>query len=317
MNNKTIGVVLATYNGEKYIEQQLKSIVEQSCKPSKIVISDGGSSDNTTIIAERVLKSSKIKYKILISEQRLSVKENFQKGLENIETDYIFFSDQDDFWLREKIAITISYMEKNNAVLAFSNAKLVDKRLIGSEKRSLWKKIKYYPLGTTVYSKGDDKFVYELLRHNVVTGMCACITKELKKKVLPFSEYSIHDSWIAINAINHGTVVAIDEKLVLYRQHDSNAIGAGNFNLSKTIKKSKSYLKNVESRKNFVNEWIEKNNVKNDIVCEYVRFLLFRIGLINGKYNLGKLLLAIPKYFKFEVRPFSIIIKDVYSKLKY
>lgn len=126
---ETIGVCIATYNGEKYIEEQLKSIINQKRPVDYIVISDGCSEDATLDICEKILSRNNIDFKILRSDKRLSVTENFERGLKELRTDYIFLSDQDDFWKRDKTSIAIEQMKLNRAKLFFSNAELVDEHL--------------------------------------------------------------------------------------------------------------------------------------------------------------------------------------------
>lgn len=98
-----IEVLVATYNGENYIKQQLESICTQSRKPDSIIITDGGSQDSTLDFCYEYLKKSGINFNILESQKQLNVTENFTKGIKHSGGDIIFFSDQDDVWCENKI----------------------------------------------------------------------------------------------------------------------------------------------------------------------------------------------------------------------
>ena len=136
--SNTIGVVLATYNGELYVEQQLRSIIGQTKKPTMIIVSDGGSTDRTIEVCSAVLEDSGISSNILVSDTQLSAAANFEKALNHCDCDIIFFSDQDDVWMPNKIELLTQAMEKNDCCLAFANAFITDSSLKqnGKEKRT-------------------------------------------------------------------------------------------------------------------------------------------------------------------------------------
>lgn len=318
MSKKKIGIVLATYNGEKYIIEQIRSILQQTVKPDEIIITDAHSSDNTITVIKNLLNNSGINFTILTSDKRISVRENFEKGLKASKADYIFFCDQDDFWIQDKIEITISYMNKYNAVLAFTNAKVVDENLKKYRNDDLWKRIKFKVNNNIeIYNQCDSRFLRELVRRNVVTGMCMCITKELIGNVLPFSKYSIHDSWIAMKAINFGTIIAINKKMVLYRQHNLNVLGANHSNLKQKLKKSSFHLQKIENRYKFIKNWVEKDNINDKFVLQYLDYLIYRINFLQKENKFFSVSKKISDYNRFEVRALSIFVKDVYYRLRF
>ncbi len=159
----TVGVIIATYNGEKYVRHQLNTIINQSLKPDLIVVSDGGSTDNTIDICIQTLSNSGIQYKVLTSNERLSVQANFNKALSECNCNYIFFADQDDSWIRNKIEITINDMMKSNASLAFTNAAITNEALVRSGV-SLWDSIGYRQNSPNhLYNQNDVHFIEELV----------------------------------------------------------------------------------------------------------------------------------------------------------
>ncbi|MEI3520795.1 MAG: glycosyltransferase [Anaerosacchariphilus sp.] len=315
-----IGVVVATYNGEKYIEEQLKSILEQTMRPDMVVISDGKSSDATIECCKRILGRYNTAYRILTSEKQLQVSENFQKGLEYCDCDFIFFSDQDDVWLPQKIETIVNEMSRNDAQMAFTNAYIVDQNLKSSE-ITLWESIGFkIDNNITLIETHDKKFILELLKHNVVTGMCVCITKEIKMRLLPFPEGVLHDKWIAFISILFGRVVAIDVPMVLYRQHKNNVVGTKT-NVTLALRHSKYYFYNVVSR----NEMIKKiysnskiadipENVK-IILEEYINYLQKRIHYMQKEKTVFFLIRNIGMYKKYEYNFRQIMLKDFFVRI--
>ena len=271
MKKNTIGVVIATFNGVKYIQEQLESIISQTVKPDLMVVSDGGSKDSTVKICQDVLEKSGMDYVILKSGKQLSVKENFEKGLRKCKTDYVFFSDQDDYWLPNKIKNAVQVMDDTGSVLVFCNAYITDERLkVG--KRTLWQQIGYEPKETvTIYDRLDDNLQRELIRHNIVTGMCMAIDVRILKDVLPFSDNTIHDSWIALIASTQGKVTSINSCDVYYRQHTFNAIGT-----KSTIKGSynhrSEYLNKVKKRFRLIEE-IKARAYNNNYMKRYDKYI--------------------------------------------
>lgn len=316
---KKIGVIIATYNGEKYIKEQLDSIVNQSEKPNYILISDGGSKDNTVKICDDYLSKKDIDYRIIKSKKPLSVKDNFECGLLNCNTDYIFFSDQDDYWLNNKIKNAMQIFEKEGADVVFCNAFIVNDELKKSG-QTLWQKIGYNPSKKiTIYDKNSIELHNELLKHNIMTGMCMAINDKIKKLVIPFSNNSIHDVWIAHCSNCIGKVVSIDSKDVLYRQHLNNVIGTKK-NLSKSFKNRKYYLEKLNKRYNFINDLITKVDLEKEINNSYNDYKLFiskRIMFIKKQIRFSNIFSLKKEYKKYVYNYKKIIMKDIYSRFNF
>ena len=233
--NETVGVVMATYNGEKYIEEQLESIINQTRRPDIIVLSDGGSTDDTLIIAEQVLANGNIEYMILKSSERLDVVSNFQKALKACEADIIFFSDQDDVWYEKKIEKLFErFKEKPETVLVFSNADIVDDNLkkIG---RTLWETLHYTPEETNTIK-------YEMIRRNIFTGMCMAIKKKWADTLPSIPKTMLHDEFYGWCASMKNQVSFVDSPLVAYRQHFNNAVGSGKYTKFRNRKQARNKI---------------------------------------------------------------------------
>lgn len=314
--SSTIGVVVATYNGERYLETQLSSILQQTVKPDLIVVSDGGSTDDTLLIAHEVLSLSNIPHKVLSSDERLSVAANFEKALRECDTDYIFFADQDDKWIDTKIEHTIKYIE-DDCVLLFTNAFVTDEKLQHHDE-TLWQQIGYKPQNTIErYYKGNETFVAELIRHNVVTGMCMCITRELKSIAIPFPGNVIHDYWLALLGICIGTVISINEPLTLYRQHKNNVVGTST-SIRKSYGKRLQYLDGLRARASMIEKLINIiENAQKASVCtvlnEYKSYLNRRIEYLSDNRIFGNTI-PISEYSKFEYKKERVICRDIFTK---
>lgn len=309
-----VGVAIATYNGEKYIEEQLKSIINQSIRPDIIVISDGGSIDNTVSICEKILGEDSIKYLILTSEKQLSVKTNFEKAIRACDAEYIFCADQDDYWLEDKILDFLTIFHKNNPDMIFSNAFIVDDNLkkTGAE---LWKKIGYNSQKEMkIYEKGSLEFRKLLYKHNVVTGMCIAFKGKLKNKVMPFSNNAIHDVWLAFKINQIGKVIALNKCEVLYRQHKNNVIGT-QASLRNSFIHKNGYYGRIIQRIDFmkdVSNGCDERILQSD--RKYIVYLQSRKEFVEGSLDFKYIFQMLGCYEQYEYKWFLILLKDIYTR---
>jgi len=233
---KEIDILLATYNGEKYLAEQLDSLFSQTNQNFNVLIRDDSSNDKTLdIIKEYQNKyQSRIKF-IEDNSENLGSSKSFMKLLEYSDSEYIMFCDQDDIWLPDKIETSFKKIKNlennytdNTPLLVFTDLKVVDKNL-QILKNSFWNYQKLIPELSKDWKK--------LLAQNVVTGCTMIINKKAKDVCLPFElPMMIHDQWIAVNIAKYGKVDYLNEQTILYRQHDSNVAGAHSFGFK--------YLKN-------------------------------------------------------------------------
>ena len=215
-----ISVLLCTYNGEKYIQEQLSSIINQSKMVDEIIVSDDCSRDHTIKKVEEFAQNCKINIKINSNSLNTGFKKNFYNGLSFCSGDIIFFSDQDDVWEYRKVEKIINLFESNNkALLVFSDAFVTNEKL--EFKSHLLKDVRY-----------NDNFMIDsksqlnmLLADNFITGATMAIRKELISLASPFGMEWPHDYWLGIIAAINNGLYCINEPLIKYRQHASNAIG--------------------------------------------------------------------------------------------
>ncbi len=236
---KRIHILMATYNGEKYISEQINSLLNQTYQNWKLIIHDDNSKDGTV----KIIKGYKRKYpdKIQFLDDDISdggAKEKFTYLLNKIDDnyDYIMFCDQDDSWLEHKIEDTLYKMIKvennhvNKPVLIHTDLKVVDEKLnIISESMFKYQKL----------NLNNQKDIKMISMENVITGCTMMLNKPLAllSKNIP-TEVIMHDWWIAIITLKeNGIIEFVEEGTILYRQHELNTIGSKKVNLSYYLKK--------------------------------------------------------------------------------
>lgn len=194
---------MTTYNGEKFLFDQLDSILEQTGDFNlEIIISDDGSSDGTLDILK---KYPCIK---VITGERLGVINNFERSLSFATGDYIFLADQDDIWKKNKLLVMTTLLREHDLIV--SDAELInsDGLLLGP---SMFNLINSGP--------GLIKNIYK----NTFLGCCIGFRRELLEMILPFPRgIPMHDIWIGCAANMLGSVSFINAKLVSYRRHGNN-----------------------------------------------------------------------------------------------
>lgn len=311
------GVAIATYNGENFIAEQLNSILNQTVKPDLIVVSDGGSDDNTVAVCEDILSGSGVAYKLLTSDGRLSIKDNFEKCISFCEADYIFISDQDDVWRDTKIEDYLSLVYQYHPSMIFSNALLVNENL-ESKGKTLWDSINYHVRNdVTVYQPNDYRYYSELFKHNIVTGMCMMIDRRYLSSIVPFSSYAIHDTWIS-NVIGfYGTIIAYNKCEVLYRQHNNNVIGTTT-SLKKSYAHRDQYLSKLKNKICLVKDVLAKctsDDIKGQYK-KYLDFLVYRKKIINGNCHAVSIIKYGKKYKQYCSDWKIIILKDLYTRVR-
>ena len=216
-----IDILLATYNGEKYLKEQLDSILNQTYSNFRLLISDDCSKDSTRQILEEYAKKDNriINY---FQENNLGYVKNFEFLLTKVENEIYMLSDQDDFWLPEKIEKTYNKLKEINADLVFTDLQVVDKDL-----NEILPSFNDYMLLTRKIEKFHTDYRLQYL-YNCVTGCTLMSKKKFLDKILPIptsSKYVIHDTWIGLMVSLYGKVEYLNEKTIKYRQHGNNQVG--------------------------------------------------------------------------------------------
>ena len=213
-----IDILLATYNGEKYLKEQIDSILKQTYTNFRLIISDDCSTDRTLdILKEYEQKDSRII--VYRQEENLGYIKNFGFLLNLVESKFYALSDQDDIWMEDKLEAALKKIEEKNADLYFSDLYLINEQ--GKKiSNSFWKEKGFYKKVI------KDKKHKGLLLNNYVTGCTIVSKKEFIKYFIPFPENMMHDYWIAIVLSLKGKIIYDTVPHINYRQHGDNQIGS-------------------------------------------------------------------------------------------
>ena len=217
---------MCTYNGAEFLPAQWESILAQSRKPDEIVVCDDGSTDQTRGLLEKFAKESSIPVTLRFNEKNLGSVKNFEQAIRLCTGEVIALSDQDDVWRSDKLS-SIEEVFKNhpNAGLVFSDAEIVDENLEPLGRR-MWTEVSFEPYKQKLIARG--RALEVLITGWTVTGATMAFRSQFKDLALPIPENiaMIHDGWIALTIAAIAEVVAIDEPLIKYRQHQKQQIGA-------------------------------------------------------------------------------------------
>ena len=224
----TVGIVMAAYNSERFIGEQLDSILSGSYQNIHIYVRDDGSTDNTPAIVAEYEAKYPVQVQLVRNEVNGGLVKNFLTGVMEAKEDYVMFCDHDDVWLPDKVKVTLEAMRKAEdtardeelPIVVFTDNTIVDGDL--------------KPLGASFYERSHFDFkqmgLSYMLMENKLIGCTMMINKALKDKITVLPEHArVHDWWIALIASAFGKIVFVNEQTMLYRQHGSNEIGNRSF----------------------------------------------------------------------------------------
>lgn len=210
-----ISVVIATYNGGKYISQQLKSILTQLVENDEVIIVDDCSVDNTLEIIKLLNDKRIIVFK---NKHNNGVVSSFNRGLSLAKNEIIFLSDQDDVWFDNKCQECFNIFNSNkNIVLVASDALVINENgvVLNKSLDKLKGKFKYGVMNTII--------------KNRIPGCTIAFKRSLLTKVLPIpSNVPMHDIWLLCIAQMYGEIQYINKPLIYYRRHHENVTKDGN-----------------------------------------------------------------------------------------
>ena len=210
---------MATYNGEKYLVEQLDSIINQTYHNWNLLIRDDNSTDKTLEIIQNYHKKDK-RIKILKDNKgNIGIVRNFEELLKSSESEFIMFSDQDDIWVENKLDMYLKMIEKikNKGFMIHSDAILFDKN-----KSNILK-------DTFISKKAINRGLENVFFNYFVQGATILISKEIKNFILPFpKEVYLHDRYIHLISELFFERIFVNKALIYYRQHGDNQIGAKN-----------------------------------------------------------------------------------------
>lgn len=219
-----LSVAVCTYNGEKYIKEQLLSIIRQDYPIDEIVVCDDGSNDNTLNIVRRIAnKFNKLDWHIEKNSPNIGVTRNFEKAISFCTGDIIFLSDQDDIWLSNKVKVIVDFFRNHpNINVVFTDAYLVDSEGNKLTKYSLLDAVDLKP-NLKYWNKGIN---FEIMNHsNKATGATMAFRRDYVNILMPFHKIGLHDEQIATIASLQSCIEVIPLRLISYRQHGNNVVG--------------------------------------------------------------------------------------------
>ncbi|MEK4716765.1 glycosyltransferase family 2 protein [Priestia sp. FSL W8-0524] len=244
VKNNQVSIAMCTYNGEQFIKEQLDSILHQTRIPNELIVCDDGSTDNTLKVLEEFQEIAPFKVEVVSNRHQLGSTKNFEKAMLRCTGDIIFLCDQDDVWDENKIEVIESQFINNpSAYMVFTDANMVDENL-NSLGYSLWESIKFSSGKQEEYR---EKSLDILIKSNVVTGATMAFKQSYLQSIVPISEFWIHDSWIAflLSIEKDKKVIPLNEKLISYRQHNNNQIGATKKNIISVVKQLKEFKASI------------------------------------------------------------------------
>lgn len=278
----TIDILLATYNGSKYLEEQLDSILKQTYPSFRIIVSDDGSQDATYEILRKYRETDK-RIELLPPQKNGGVIKNFSRLIDHAQAEYIMLADQDDVWHPNKVESTLAVMQelesqhgKNLPLLVHTNLTVVD-QFLNLIHPSLWR-----------YSRLNCKkhlTLNRLLVQNVVTGCTLMVNKPLAKMATAIpNEAMMHDWWLALIGSAFGKVGILPTSTMLYRRHPCTVTQPSN--LFRKLKKAVGFC-NMEQSKDKRREQAEAFRQRFGAILEpeAIKMLdAFIVNYFDGSY---------------------------------
>jgi glycosyltransferase involved in cell wall biosynthesis len=306
MDASLVSIALCTYNGGKYLRQQLDTLVNQNYPNLEIIVVDDGSTDDTLQILHEYTERYGF-IKIYTNPKNLGYVKNFEKAISLTTGAYIALADQDDIWAPEKIALMVDGIGEN--MLIYHDSEFVDE-----QGNSLNKKLSQY----RNFYAGSNANVF--LMENCVSGHALLFKRQLLQYFTGFNTLIFHDHWLAYIACSNGGITYINQLLVKYRQHTQ-----ANTNILRQdrgeIKKKESLVK-IEEQLGQINAFAsypypENNTFKQKLLTLMQRrmYSYFSFGLAWFIYSNRDILLFIQK--KSAASKFNFSLKFAWGyKLK-
>lgn len=222
--------MLAAHNGAEFVDQQVHSILSQTVAPVELLVGDDASTDDTVQIVERIVASHPRGNRIRIIRRgtALGVVGNFEDLLRQTTSDFVALADQDDLWVPTRMeSLLARFAAERGLLLLHHDAELIDAQ--GASLGGLFESLR---IGTDALDDERQGRGFErLLRRNLVTGATSVLRRELLSLAGPVPPGWIHDEWLAIAASAHDGLGVDTRRLVYYRQHEGNQIGARRLDL--------------------------------------------------------------------------------------
>lgn len=224
--NSIIAILMATYNGEKFLGEQIDSLLAQTYKDWHLYVHDDGSKDDTVRIVKEYQQNHPDKITFLEYPPQDGPCKNFLSMLERVKATYYMFCDQDDVWLPEKIELSLKEMtvreqeSSETGIVVCSDLLVVDDNLKVIN-NSMWDYLSIFPQYIRTFRDSGAS--------TIATGCTMLFNHKAKEDCLPYSPaVMMHDCWVCLCTLKqHGKLYGISKQLVRYRQHHDNNLGVG------------------------------------------------------------------------------------------
>ena len=311
MENIKISVVIASYNGSEYIEEQLESIRSQTLPPDELLICDDGSTDNTVDVVEKYIKKHNLqdKWSISVNGKNLGYADNFDHVALKANGSLIFFSDQDDFWEPDKIEIMTGIMEKHPEcmVLCTDYTPWYTADNAPQAPKSILSRMPNNGILESIKLKKKSVYIGAL-------GCCMCVRKKFYHdiKAYRFNGWAQDDRMWKMAQCAHGCLI-LHKNLVKHRIHGNNTATYGKYHTVE--RRIKLFVHMLEADKQML-KYLEDNHAEKkekSIIKNHISMMERRISLIKER----KLLKCIPlvRYISYYERAKSYPV-DIYIALK-
>jgi glycosyltransferase involved in cell wall biosynthesis len=314
-----ISVAMCTYNGSKFLNEQLKSIGEQTKLPSELIICDDASSDSTAEVVKVFAERAPFPVRFVRNEITLGSTKNFEQAICLCSGDAIALCDQDDIWHRDKLKRMAQVVESEPDV----GGVLSDALLIDEESQplsdSLWERRQFTP--RMLAALNDSGAALLFMERNPATGATFLFRSKFVKQVTPIPEEWVHDAWIAFLVATQSRLRALPERLISYRLHPAQQIGLKPTRWHGALRGERE--KAIADHDALVKRWslmaaklatLPTDPLITRLVEERARFLLARTALRQHKL-VGRIIAAtatLPGYFRFS-RGFLSYCRDISS----
>jgi glycosyltransferase involved in cell wall biosynthesis len=219
-----VSIAMCTYNGARYLQEQLDSLASQTYLPFELIVCDDRSTDKTMEIVSRFSETAPFPVHLTQNRENLGSTQNFSRAIISCSGDLIALCDQDDVWNPDKIKKQVQVFEQDLTVEGvFCDGELIDSNSSPLNK-SLWDSVSFS--SSMRRQVRDGKAVSAMLRQNFVTGATLMFKSGFRPSFLPIPGEWIHDAWIAWMIALHSKLYLLSDRLINYRIHADQQIGA-------------------------------------------------------------------------------------------
>jgi glycosyltransferase involved in cell wall biosynthesis len=279
-NYPLVSIVLATYNGERYLKEQLDTVFQQTYPDLEIVAVDDCSSDSTVSILQ-YYASMHSNMRVYVNEKNIRHIKTFEKGISLSTGAFIALCDQDDIWNKHKIELLMK--EINGYGMAFCDSVFIDE---GG--KTLNRKL------SDIKNLATYNNCIPFIIGNCISGHAAVFTREIALSAIPFPRDIIHDWWLAFVASSKGTVHFVNQPLVQYRQHADNFIGAIKVKGRSKKETRHEAIANIRSRiKSFYEKCPDTNNIE-------AKKILEKLNKSYRSFSIGNNFLRMMTFYKYQ-----------------